>query len=339
MRSVISVCAWIFVSRPGEGCGEFRRGLFYALRISHKFFVACIAPALVACSTLGNAPGSVVASQVGFSGAAGNTLCLNANSAGGAETYPHIESIFGKGAVEAPSDTAYKPNRPHVLEMTDDKLSGAYFAVIAIEPTDVNLDLKTAAEGSDRSRTEIKIAPAKPGSHAAFQAHEGDTFTYAWRFRIAPEMKFSPSFTHIHQIKAYGGAFSDPPLITFTPLSNGTMEVRHVGDARRDASLSSNLGVVPLIDVQGKWIAVREEITFSNSAGRYRLVLHDANGKALLEIDKSDLQMWRTGADHMRPKWGIYRKHHAALNQNVADTIDFANFGITRGTTPSSTCR
>ncbi len=283
-------------------------------------------------------PGGAIAPT----GVNGNTLCLNATAADTDVTL-HIESVFGKGAVESPSDTVYTPARPHVLSVTGDDKSGPYFAILAMEPGDVNLDGVPLAKGGDRSRTEIKIAPGKVGVQAGFQAHRGDTFVYAWRFRIEPGMKFSPSFTHIHQIKAYGGAYAEPPLITFTPLANGQMngqmEVRHVGDKKRDSSSAAVLGAMPLEGVAGQWMEVREEITFSNTAGRYRLDILDATGKTRLSIDRRDLEMWRDGADHMRPKWGIYRKHHAALNQDGVDKIAFANLAITRGSEPSSSCR
>ncbi len=272
-------------------------------------------------------------------GVVGNTLCLNAVDAARRDVYQHIESILGKGAVEAPSDAQYTPPRKHVLLKAGDGIVGPHFAILAIEPTDVNQDMVPMLKGGDRSRTEIKIAPSKGGILDAFKAHASDTLVYAWRFRIAPGMKFSPSFTHIHQIKAYGGTFSDPPLITFTPLANGSMEVRHVGDSRKDSSTSKTLGSMSLNGIPGQWLDVREEITYSNSVGRYQLVIRDQAGAVVLEIDKNGLETWRTSADHMRPKWGIYRRHHPSLNQHTDDYVYFANFAITRGSQPDSTCR
>ncbi|MFZ6639617.1 heparin lyase I family protein [Undibacterium sp. TC4M20W] len=272
------------------------------------------------------------------SGITGNTLCLNAQKPGGTDTYTRIENVFGKGAVEAPSDTHYAPARPHIIEAGDDVVP-AYFAVLAIDPTDVNLDGKTIAEGSDRSRTEIKIAPSLMGMHQAFKARENNSFVYSWRFKIDAGMKFSPSFTHIHQIKAYGGRYAEPPLITFTPLASGRMEVRQIDDLKNDGGVYHVLGTVALSQMQGQWIDVREQITFSNSAGRYQLSMRGQDDKPVLEIDSTGLQLWRTGADHMRPKWGIYRKHHAMLNQDKDDYVYFANLGITRGGQPDSSCR
>jgi hypothetical protein len=285
-------------------------------------------------------PGSTAheRSVIGPSGRIGNTLCLNADIPGGENIYRRIERVFGKGAVEAPSDTVYNPARAHVLTRTDDVV-GAYLAILAIEPTDVNLDGVPLAQGGDRSRSEIKLAPGNDGVHEAFKAHAGDTFTYTWRFRIAAGMKFAPSFTHIHQIKAYDGAYAEPPLITFTALGDGRLQVRYVGDGEKTSAAYAVLDSMPLAGVAGQWIDVREEIVYSNPGGRYRLSIRDQHGAELLRIDKGDLQLWRSGADHMRPKWGIYRKHHAALNQHVEDVIDFANIGITRGVLPDSNCR
>jgi hypothetical protein len=282
---------------------------------------------------------SSAAISAGPNGVIGNTLCLNARSPNNGDVVQHIEKILGAGAVESPSDTVYEPARPHVVEVTDDGIVGPHFAILAIEPTDVNQDMVPLERGGDRSRTEIKIAPGNGGIHEKFKARDGDTFVYSWRFRISPNMKFASSFTHIHQIKANGGSFSDPPLITFTPLANGNMEIRHVGDMQKDSATSTKLGAMSLAGMKGQWLEVREEITFSNTNGRYQLAIQDQSGKGKLSIDKSGLQLWRTGADHMRPKWGIYRKHDPSLNQNLADAIYFANLGVTRGSEPSSNCR
>jgi hypothetical protein len=244
------------------------------------------------------------------------------------DTYRHIESVFGAGAIESPSDGAYSPARPHIVAMPDDGVAGPHYAIIAIEPTDYNLDRVPLNAGGDRSRTEIKLAPSQ-GAHEPLKAREGDTFTYSWRFRIAEDMRFASSFTHIHQIKAHGGQYAEPPLITFTPLANGKMEVRHVADLLKE-SKQTVLGAMPLAGTQGKWLQATETITYSNTQGRYRLAIRDMQGELQLAIDQAGLQMWRTGADHMRPKWGIYRKHSAELNQHRADTVYFSHMCIAR---------
>ena len=272
-------------------------------------------------------------------GVIGNTLCLNADPIDAMGTYGTIERALGTGSIEAPSDYVSDPRRPHIISMPNDALVGPYFSFLANEPNDVNLDLVPITKGGDRSRTEIKISANSGGSHDIFKAHEGDSFVYTWRFRISPNMKFSPSFTHLHQIKAHGGNFAAPPLITFTPLSSGQMEIRYVGNGKADSATYTKINSVTLAGLLGQWLDVREEITFSNSNGRYRLSVTDQQGQKIINFDQSGLELWREGASHMTPKWGIYRRHHAALNQNTDDFVDFANFGITRGAHPDSNCR
>lgn len=294
-------------------------------------------------STSSSASSSIAAGPTGINS---NTLCLNADGPAGASTYTLIENNFGTGAVESPSDGQYTPSRPHVIELNSDGVVGPHFGILAIDPTDVNLDFVTLANGGDRSRTEIKIAPSS-GSHDAFKAHENETYIYAWRFKIASGMKFSTGFTHLHQIKAYvttgtSPDYSDPPLITLTARvssGNNILEVRQVNDLTTSSSVYATLGSVALSGLTGQWLDVREEITYANPNGRYKLSIKNQAGTEVLSIDQSSLQMWRTGANHMRPKWGIYRKHDTALNQNIDDYVYFANFGITRGSTPASTCR
>lgn len=291
---------------------------------------------LVGCAGTAAPPATAFATAP--SGIIGKTLCLNALEAGHTDTYSRMEALLGAGGIESPSDTVYTPARPHIEERSGDVSVGPHFAFLSIEPTDVNQDMVPIDKGGDRSRTEIKLSPAK-GAHEPFKGHEGDTFVYTWRFKIPHEMKFSPSFTHIHQIKASGGDYAAPPLITFTPLANGTMEIRHVADQRRDSAVVTVLATAPLEPLVGQWVDAYEEVKYSNTEGFYKLRLSDTSGKLLLSIDKSGLQMWRTGAAQIHPKWGIYRKHHAALNQHSDDFLYFANFGITRGSVPGVTCR
>lgn len=295
--------------------------------------------ALLSGASLLSWAGPAVVAATAPSGVVGQTLCLNAIGAGRPDTYARMESLLGAGAIESPSDTMYTPTRAHILERDGDATVGPHFAFLSIEPTDVNQDRVPLEKGGDRSRTEIKLSPIKGGVYEPFKGHEGDSFVYTWRFKIPREMKFSPSFTHIHQIKATGGDFAAPPLITFTPLANGTMEFRHVGDARRDSAVMTVLATTPLEPLVGQWVDAYEEVKFSNTDGMYKLQLRDTSGKLLFSIDRSGLQMWRTGAAQIHPKWGIYRKHNAALNQHNDDFIYFANFGITHGSIPSATCR
>lgn len=269
-------------------------------------------------------------------GKIGNTLCLNA-SAGDAAIYKHIEDVFGRGAVEAPSDDVYSPPRQHITVQRGDKLVGDYFAILAIEPTDVNFNKIAKSKGGDRSRTEIKVAPGS-GPQSKFHAKEGDRFTYSWRFKVSPDMRFSKRFTHFHQIMAHGGKLSNFPLITFTARSDGKLSIHYTQHPFKSRPNTIALGSIELAKVAGEWLDVREKILFSNT-GSYHLDIYDEKENVVLSIDRPQLDMWRLGATHMRPKWGIYRRHDPALNQNIADYAYFANFSVTKGDEPSSSCR
>jgi hypothetical protein len=275
-------------------------------------------------------------------GVIGNTLCLNADPASADRLYSRIESVLGKGAVEAPSDSVYKPTRLHVRVGNEDSEVKSYFAVLALEPTDVNLDKVPFSQGGDRSRTEIKIAPGN-GPQARFHAREGDTYIYSWRFKIAPGMRFSSAFTHLHQIMAQAGPLAGRPLITFTARADRYLSIlyyeTHIAAQSHKHSRLITLGRVPLARIIGTWVDVEERIYYSATDGKYEVTIRDLSGDNLLSVRKADLSTWRQGANHMRPKWGIYRKHSAALNQNIEDYVYFANFAITRGNSPDSMCR
>ena len=278
---------------------------------------------------------NAAATKTGPNGVFANSLCLNAVDKPGVETYQHIESILGPGAVEALGDEAYTPPLKHI-SMESDQQVGPHFAFFGIYPTD------TAGRFNDRSRTEIKFPPEGVDT---YKAREGQTFTYQWRFKLAKNMKLSPSFGHVHQIKAFGGQYADPPLITFTPLLNGSMEVRQVGNKMKNSNSAIRLGKMSMEGLMGEWLDVSEQITYANP-GRYLLSIKTLDGREVLHIDKSGLEMWRDGADHMRPKWGLYRKYHDALlysPEEIAqgknrDYVYFANIGITVGDKPAS-CR
>lgn len=269
----------------------------------------------------------------GPTGVFGNTLCLNADPTNIAPLYTRIESVLGPNSIESPSDAVYAPPIAHIAERADG-FGGAYLVFLAIEPTDIN-----TSEPQDRSRTEIKISPATSGPHTNFQAHENDEFLYSWRFFIPATVKFSKSFTHLHQLLAHGGPYADAAIVTFT-LSNGKLVVRHIGDKVTDTSQFTSLATLPIDQIQGRWVTVREEVKFSNMDGYYRLHM-DVAGQSLpvISIDTRPLSMWRSGSDHARAKWGVYRKHSTELNQNSADEFWFSNLAVSRGVIADSTCR
>ncbi|WP_171014203.1 RICIN domain-containing protein [Chitinivorax sp. B] len=266
------------------------------------------------------------ASKPGPNGRIGNTLCVNSDGPNGKDAYTLLRNQLGNDTVEAP-DNAHNPPIPHIKEASDNQV-GTHFVFLAHEPIDGDRDNNQA----DRSRIEVKVGP---GSADWLKAKNGSTFTYTWRFKIDPAMKFSNRFTHLHQIKAKGGS-DGTPIITLTGRAgnpNDWLELQHVDDADKTTKIKR----VSMIGIKGIWLDVTEQITYGER-GSYAVTVKKPDGSTIMQTGKLSLPMWRTGAEYVRPKWGIYRGHSDMLNQ-TEDQVRFANFGITAGNKPDSNCR
>lgn len=253
------------------------------------------------------------------------TRCLNADGPGGQDTYRLIESELGRGAVEHPDDDHSPPLR-HIREESDDTV-GNHFVFLAHR--DIDTDRQT---NFDRSRIEIKVAPSS-GSHSALKAKRGQTFTYSWRFKLGSSMGFSNRFTHVFQLKSYGGD-DGSPLITITGRKSGggdRLEVIHTGPPSRGV-----LARTGLAGLKGVWLDVVVRARFDDS-GSFFMTIKKPDGTAVVSIDTGDIDLWR-GGDHIRPKWGIYRGKSDQLRPQE-ENVRFASFAITPGATPTSTCR
>jgi hypothetical protein len=132
---------------------------------------------------------------------------------------------------------------------------------------------------------------------------------YKWVFRLDSFFRPSSSFTHIHQLKAVGGEEDGMPLITLTPrkASPDVLQLRYAESDDQVTLIS-----VPLSQIKGRWIRVREEVWYEEE-GNYEITLEDAvDSTEILHYRKDTIRMWRTHASFIRPKWGIYRSlNHA----------------------------
>jgi hypothetical protein len=129
-----------------------------------------------------------------------------------------------------------------------------------------------ARPGDDRSRIEIKV---NGGAAAALKGLPGDTMTYTWRFKMNADMKFSNRFTHMHQIKSYGGN-DGAPVITITGSGSGASENLRV-DHWGDGTDTTTLARVPLAGLKGIWLEVRETITVSDN-GSIKMTIKKPDG-------------------------------------------------------------
>jgi hypothetical protein len=260
--------------------------------------------------------------------AAGATVCLNADGVGGMETYALIDSVLGDRSVEHNPDIDHTPEFKHVQEDSDAEV-GPHFVFLAHYPQD-----NDGAPGDDRSRIEIKV---NTGAAAALRAQPGDIMTYTWRFKMDADMEFSNRFTHLHQIKSFGGNDGAPVItITATEASGSGAEALRV-DHWGDGTDTTTLARVDMAGLKGVWLEVTERIEVGDN-GAIKMTIKKPDGSTVIDVTRAGLDFWRQG-DYIRGKWGIYRAKDDQLK--VGETkVRYANFGITKGAGgPSSNCR
>lgn len=241
---------------------------------------------------------------------------------GPGNTYELINSVLGGTAVEDP-DCAHQTFGRHVNEVFDNTLNkNVFLFLLHVTPDDDRCNGAT-----DRQRNEIKTYGPSP---ANLKGQLGDTVTYRWKFRIDAGFKPSPSFTHIHQLKAGDGTNDDSPLITITPRygTPDKLEIIHTGNTG-----GSTLGKVKVVDLapfKGTWVEVTEKLIYK-TAGVYEISIKKlSDGTELLSYRNSNIDLWRDGATFCRPKWGIYRSLNNASYLRDEE-VRFADFCIAEG--------
>jgi hypothetical protein len=246
-------------------------------------------------------------------------LTLKADGPG--STYELIASAFGGDPLENP-DCAHPNFGRHVSEVFDPVLQKNVF-VFTIHVTPDN----DRCNGStDRQRNEIKTYGPSPDS---LKGQLNETVTYRWKFKLDAGFQPSPSFTHIHQIKA-GDGNDGAPIITITPRAGSPeqLEIIHTGN-----STATTLGKVKTIDLsafKGAWMEVTEKVVYKTNGSIDINIKRMSDGAVLLTYSNNNLDMWRDSTSFCRPKWGIYR----SLN-NVSylrdEEVWFADFCIAEG--------
>jgi len=241
---------------------------------------------------------------------------------GPGNTYELINSVLGGDATEDP-DCAHPSFGRHIREEFDNTLNKNVF----VFTLHVTPDNDRCNGSTDRQRNEIKTYSPSPDS---LKGQLNETVTYRWKFKLDAGFQPSPSFTHIHQIKAGDGTNDDSPVITITPRAGAPekLEIIHTGNTS-----SSTLGKVKTVDLapfKGTWVEVTEKLTYK-TAGSYEITIKKiSDGAELLTYSNNNIDLWRDGATFCRPKWGIYR----SLN-NVSylrdEEVKFADFCIAEG--------
>ena len=242
-------------------------------------------------------------------------LILDADGPG--DTYELITSKLAPGynPIEVP-DCGHASFGRHIDEIFDNELNTNVFRFHIHKQDDDDRCINF-----DRQRNEIKTYDKSPDSLLAV---EGETFEYIWYFKLDAGFQSSPNFTHIHQLKAVGGPEASMPLITLTTRkgSPDELELRYA-----ETTSQVTLHEVGLTPFKGTWCEATETVLFGEN-GTYSLTIKDvSDNSTLFSYSDSDIRMWKTSADFIRPKWGIYR---SLLNVNDLrdEEVRFAHFSI-----------
>lgn len=218
----------------------------------------------------------------------------------------------------------------HIQEVSDPEMGNVFKFTIHVNE-DIDRDKCTT---TDRQRNEIKTYSTSPDNVLGVI---GETVEYKWSFKIPTGFQSSNSFTHIHQLKSVGGAVNEEkiPLITLTiydKSSGHKLYIRHAA-----GTTQSNVGsAVNISDLENNWVEVIETITYGmENEGAYSITITNIDTQVqLLNYSDNTQRYYKTGADFIRPKWGIYR----SLNNATAlrdEEILFGSFTITE-TTPDT---
>src|SRR5579859_517096 len=202
---------------------------------------------------------------------------------GQTDTYTLINSTFGGSSEEVP-DCSHPDFGPHITQEWDNDFNKpVFFFYIHVTPDN------DRCINFDRQRNEIKAATSAPDSLRGFFS---DTVMYRWAFKLDNGFQPSPSFTHIHQIKA-GDGDAGAPIITLTPRhgSPDKMQVIHTG-----SSSATSLGTVvnvPLAPFKGHWVKAEEHIRYQTH-GAYSLTIRRlVDDSVLLSYSNTNIDMWR----------------------------------------------
>jgi hypothetical protein len=236
---------------------------------------------------------------------------LSASSSGSA-----YSQISAKGFGNENPDCKHPSFGPHVT-VTNDGTLGKYVFVFHSH-IDADDDRCT---NEDRVRMEIK---GGSGSGGVMQHTNGQTAYYRWKFKLDAGFKPSSRFTHIFQIKAYGGD-DGAPLITITPRAGSPEKMQIIHSAGEG---SGSLGTVKQVDLapfKGTWVEAYVKYKSSEgSAGTVEITLKRmSDGATLLSYSKTGIDMWRTDAEYNRGKWGVYRGKDDVLRDEQVRFDDF----------------
>ncbi|WP_378172248.1 T9SS type A sorting domain-containing protein [Aquimarina sp. SS2-1] len=250
------------------------------------------------------------------------------NADGIDNTYELITSVLAPGynPIESPGEIDgtcdnHSSFGRHISEVFDNELNDYVFK-FNIHVSEDN----DRCKNFDRQRNEIKSYSQSPDN---LKGTIGETVEYKWKFKLDAAFQASSKFTHLHQLKSVGAdaAEESQPLITLTARKGNPdkLELRYAPTTSQSTLTSVNLS-----SLKGNWVEVTETVTYGETNNAtYSINITNINtGAEILNYSSSELRMWKTNADFIRPKWGIYRS--LVNDSDLRDEeVLFANFSIT----------
>lgn len=242
-------------------------------------------------------------------------VTLDANGAG--NTYEEITAVLAPGhdPVEEP-DCNHTSFGRHIDEVFDTDLNTNVFRFFMHVTPDNDRCINT-----DRQRNEIKSYDKSPDNLLGV---EGEEVVYKWKFKLDENLQVSSSFTHVHQLKSVGGNLESMPMYTLTLRKSNPdrLELRY---AETDSQIT--LTQTDLAPLKGVWLEVEETIIYGTS-GAYSIEIKKVSDDSVLfDYTNNSIINWRTGADFVRPKWGIYRSLNSSQDLRDEEVL-FANFSV-----------
>lgn len=236
---------------------------------------------------------------------------------GPGNTYELINSVLAPGydVTETP-DCAHPGFGRHIEEVWDSELNKYVFKfhIHVAQDNDRCINF-------DRQRNEIKTYNQSPDNLIGTY---GETVTYKWKFKLDAGFMASNRFTHLHQIKAYGGPHESMPVVSLLARGGSNPKLQLM---QSDSITSVERASASLSLFKGVWVEATETITYKND-GKYTITIKRiSDNTTLLTYTNNNICTWRLNAQGVRPKWGIYRSL-LSPTQIRDEEVLFADFSI-----------
>lgn len=237
---------------------------------------------------------------------------------GPGDTYELLASKLGGSPLEVP-DCDHEEPFQHIEEIHDEVLDRYVFQFFIHK----DIDTDRCETNIDRQRNEIKAYDPSP---AYLKGIQREVVTYEWYFRIDELFQPSANFTHLFQLKAVGGNDDANPVFTITPRKGDPdrLELIH----GRGNNGYTTVAYAELSSIRGQWVKAFCEVIYAEDTGKMDFNLQLLDGTEIISFTDEQIDLWRTGASFVRPKWGIYR----SLNDEASlrdEQVLFADFKVT----------